>query len=710
MRAAPVILRRYPGLRPFERGQSALFHGRKQDIFRLSNLIMHSRLSVLFSKSGIGKTSLLEAGVAPELEARRFTPIYIRVNNSGASIVEMIAATLSQHPSCTGSDDEHLIPDMPPTLWELLKRLEFDLNGLPAVPVLVLDQFEETFTLGHAQESLHAFLTQLADLANEVMPDAVRDVLRGRMRDLDASAKNWWERQPDVRMVISIRSDFLHALDEISPMIPSILSNRYQLQALDKTQAREAIAVPAALAGGFICPPFSFSPEALAELLDFLSGVEGAGARQGVGEIESFHLQILCRHIEEKIINENRPEGFVVTPEFYESKQGLAREIDQFYERQIESLPEAYARRTGNPSANAAAMKQTARLLIEESLVTPNDRRCSMVDDFLLNTWGVPIELLDAMVETRLLRKENRLGDAYYEISHDTLLPAVIASRNSRRLREENEREKVEYEKRLAEESERTERMERELKALREKRRIARRLTITFLVALLFTLVSFYLFIRNWYYNIRNELAQAESFVYIEQFEAAENAYRDLLNKPYKRIMLSRFPPHKTLKTELDDALRFREAYEGVNRLMNQGDSLYFADDFAKALDCYRQGAAAQTRYQAMNDQIRGSLDGEKRWRVNKKQMEAQLAAFQLRAESAYKTLRTKFDIQQRKYEDFNDARAWNYSERLLASMERLLPAHPDDLRRLQRDLALSDLPDQYVLREKRRIAEMLKK
>ena len=710
MSTAPVILRRYPGLRPFERGQKALFHGRRQDIFRLSNLIMHSRLSVLFSKSGIGKTSLLEAGVAPEVEARRFTPIYIRVNNSDASIVESVAATLTQSISCAGRDNDHLVPDMPPTLWELLKRLEFDLNGLPAVPVLVLDQFEEIFTLGHTHESRTAFLSQLADLANEVMPDAVRERLRGQMRGMDASAKNWWERQPDVRIVISIRSDFLHSLDEISPIIPGILSNRYQLQALDKTQARDAIELPAALEGDFICPRFAFSPESLTELLDFLSGVQSKGAGQGAGEIESFHLQILCRHIEEKIINENRPPGFVVTPDFYESRQGLAREIDQFYERQIMSLPEAYARRTGRQPANAEAMKQTARLLIEESLVTPNDRRCSMVDDFLLNTWGVEIELLDAMVETRLLRKENRLGDAYYEISHDTLLPSVVASRNSRRLREESEREKAAFEKRLAEEAERTERMERELKALREKRRVARRLTITFLAALLFTLVSFYLFLRNWYYNIRNELAQAESFVYAEQFEAAENAYRNLLIKPYKRVLLSRLPPHKTLEAELEDVLRYREAYEGVSRLMARGDSLYFADNFARALDAYRQGAAMQLRYQAMNRQIINSLDGKKRWRVNQKQVEAQLDAFRLRTESAYKTLRTKFDIQQRKYEDFNDARAWNYAEGLLLSMEMLLPSHPDDLRRLREDLALSDLPDQYVFREKRRLAEMLKR
>ena len=51
--------RRYPGLKPFERSQSAVFHGRQEDIQRLSNLILRERLVVLFAKSSIGKTSLL---------------------------------------------------------------------------------------------------------------------------------------------------------------------------------------------------------------------------------------------------------------------------------------------------------------------------------------------------------------------------------------------------------------------------------------------------------------------------------------------------------------------------------------------------------------------------------------------------------------------------------------------------------------------------
>ncbi|MEZ4918749.1 MAG: hypothetical protein R2792_06535 [Saprospiraceae bacterium] len=68
---------------------------------------------------------------------------------------------------------------------------------------------------------------------------------------LNSKVMDWWEAEPDFRVIISIRSDFLHLLDEISPKIPGILRNRFQLQPLDKRQAQEAIESPAKAAGAY---------------------------------------------------------------------------------------------------------------------------------------------------------------------------------------------------------------------------------------------------------------------------------------------------------------------------------------------------------------------------------------------------------------------------------------------------------------------------
>jgi len=58
---------RYPGSKPFEASEKNLFFGREDDIERLSESIQVEQLLVLYGKSGLGKSSLLNAGVLPKL-------------------------------------------------------------------------------------------------------------------------------------------------------------------------------------------------------------------------------------------------------------------------------------------------------------------------------------------------------------------------------------------------------------------------------------------------------------------------------------------------------------------------------------------------------------------------------------------------------------------------------------------------------------------
>ena len=61
-------MKRYPGLSPFSTEQKDVFFGRESDITNLARLIFVERKVLLYSKSGYGKSSLLNAGVIPELE------------------------------------------------------------------------------------------------------------------------------------------------------------------------------------------------------------------------------------------------------------------------------------------------------------------------------------------------------------------------------------------------------------------------------------------------------------------------------------------------------------------------------------------------------------------------------------------------------------------------------------------------------------------
>lgn len=73
------MLRRYPGVSPFTADQQKIFFGRNNDINKLKKLILIRNQILLYSKSGIGKTSLLNAGVLPILH-KKFITINLRFN------------------------------------------------------------------------------------------------------------------------------------------------------------------------------------------------------------------------------------------------------------------------------------------------------------------------------------------------------------------------------------------------------------------------------------------------------------------------------------------------------------------------------------------------------------------------------------------------------------------------------------------------------
>src|SRR5262245_29800704 len=74
---------RYPGAQPFSDDEISrkTFFGREKESVDLANNILANRLVVVYAKSGLGKTSLLNAGVAPLLKKEHCLPLIVRVND-----------------------------------------------------------------------------------------------------------------------------------------------------------------------------------------------------------------------------------------------------------------------------------------------------------------------------------------------------------------------------------------------------------------------------------------------------------------------------------------------------------------------------------------------------------------------------------------------------------------------------------------------------
>ena len=69
----------FPGLRSFTEDAQAYFFGRSREAAELIRLVKRDVATVLFGRSGLGKTSLIQAGLFPLLRVDNFLPIPVRL-------------------------------------------------------------------------------------------------------------------------------------------------------------------------------------------------------------------------------------------------------------------------------------------------------------------------------------------------------------------------------------------------------------------------------------------------------------------------------------------------------------------------------------------------------------------------------------------------------------------------------------------------------
>src|SRR6202140_3541274 len=224
------------GLRPFTEGVREYFFGRDAEVRDLFQRVVHKPLTILFGRSGLGKTSLLQAALVPRLRDAGFLPIVLRLDYADGT-----APLLRQFVDALIAALGPVIPG----LDALLTRLPADARlpwlffhdpvfGLPSPeaprPVVLLDQFEEIFTRGQATSERQAtaaeFLEMLADLVENRVPESMRSLLETD----DALADRLDYAARPAKILLSLREDFLHLLERYRGRMPALMDNRFELR------------------------------------------------------------------------------------------------------------------------------------------------------------------------------------------------------------------------------------------------------------------------------------------------------------------------------------------------------------------------------------------------------------------------------------------------------------------------------------------------
>ena len=408
----------WPGLAAFREADHRYFQGRDTVIDELARIVVRSKLTVLHGVSGLGKTSLLRAGLFPQLRTQHVMPVYVRLRHADDSpdLVEQVRDAIDEAAKIDRMEAPAWTPGS--TLWECFhrKNAEFwDARNRIVMPLLVFDQFEELFTLGRLnaarRERTEEFLDELCDLVEGRPPQRVR-------RRLDANPEEALQfsltDQP-CKVLISLREDFLSDLTDLRPRMPTIANRMFRLRPMTATEALRVVGV-----GGRLVDP------QIAERIVEFVGAAGSDTAidTGAAVVEPALLSVFCRELN----NKRRDLGHeAITERLLEGSR--ASIITDFYERTI----------------SAESLSAAVRVFVEEDLITESGFRDSVAEEQALATRAISAGDIDALITSRLLRREDvgTKGRSRLELTHDVLANAVRVSRDHRRMREQQERETV---------------------------------------------------------------------------------------------------------------------------------------------------------------------------------------------------------------------------------------------------------------------------
>jgi len=431
------------GLASFTEGDRSFFAGRGDEIEDLLRLVRRDTLTLLYGVSGLGKTSLVQAGLFPALREENILPVPIRLDylEGALPLPHQILNAITAAAIAARVEAPQPRPDE--TLWEYFHREGnhfWSARNDLVTPFLAFDQFEEFFTLGRETPAraaqANAFILEFADLVENRPPAALRDD--------PARAKEFNFKPTPLKVLLAMREDYLADLDRIRSHFRALGQNRLRLLPMGEKQARQVIALGATLLAAGVED----------RIVQYVAG--GAGDADEITVAPAL-LSLVLRELNERRLALG-PDA-KITPDLLDVEQHKI--FEDFYLRTLADFPPG------------------VRLFIEDELLTASGHRNSAALDDALTRPDVTLPILNELVNRRLLAYEDRHHTRRVELTHDVLVPVIKASRDSRLTREALAQAEV---------------LRREQIAQRRKQRVTMAVACALAVALIATIWGGYYF------------------------------------------------------------------------------------------------------------------------------------------------------------------------------------------------------------------------
>lgn len=484
----------YIGLIPYSEQDAPFFFGRERERAIITANLMSARLTVLYGPSGAGKSSVLRAGVEHTLreQARRNVreqgePEVVVVVFSNWRDDPIVGLSFAVHDAVKQTlTTMSQTDDDAPVRNEFVENLAAWTKRFNGELLIILDQFEEYF-MYHAQE----------DGERTFAVEFPRAVNRAGLR---------------VNFLVSLREDALSKLDRFKGRIPNLFDNYLRIGHLSQAAARDAIEKPVeefnrrqtnetdrvtiepALVGAVLS---QVQTGRVTLTRDGTGGVADSNP-QAEAPIETSYLQLVMTRLwREEMQSESHTLRWSTLDRLKGAEHIVRTHLDSVMDRLL-------------PDERAIASD------VFRYLVTPSGTKIAYTSTDLgayISTPGVTLTpVLDKLAGSglRILRTVDPPPDqpreTRYEIFHDVLAAAILDWRR----RYMQEKEKREFEYRLAEEARAEQQRaeeERRQKELADARKLAeveaqasrrlRRLTAALVVVSIFAIIAAGLALRN---------------------------------------------------------------------------------------------------------------------------------------------------------------------------------------------------------------------
>lgn len=356
----------YKFLQSFTLEDADIFFGRDDAIEEIHKKVTSDRLTVLHARSGAGKTSILNAGLSPRLIREARLPICVHTRPLKEDPVRDLKRAIV--PPSLGPWPR-LLAEL--SMHEFLGLVCTHLSRQTLELVIIFDQFEQ-------------FLKSLED------PTV-------RLPFIKILGDCYEDRSLPVRFVISLRHENVGDLvDEFESFIPSILQNRYRLLPMTEADIREAITGPIAR----LQKGISIEPELLETLIETLSA----------NEVELTHLQIVCTKLYDALAEGEK----VISVHLYQSLGEAEGILTHYLDDTLSTLPDYKQLVARNILKALVSSEATNRILPMPDLLAVIPPDVSVVED-----------VLQYLIDTRLLRQDETLEGKEYELAHAYLAEEV---------------------------------------------------------------------------------------------------------------------------------------------------------------------------------------------------------------------------------------------------------------------------------------------